>query len=532
MVFGTEVGVTAMEVVTSGDPTRLDLDDDLVTVRSRLATIAESTALEAVFVVDAADPSASPEVTVVAYGPDDAVVASELRRLDEDVRRLLVSEGAVAAWRQRLADAADGLEQLTAGDAEALGRLGIAGRPLLTELRAERRRSMNTETAAAPAGDVVDAIERLIVELRAAIRFGAAGMLEQTGNPLELAAHAVRDHGGWVDRIRLLLAAEEVWAIEWLAQLRGGSPNVDSVLAAYAEHRTETEDLASLLDEVVGQLPDVPEHLATRIVKRRSLRDADALHAVAEAFSSVVTATERPAAHASWDEAARALTALDRAATAIDDGGPSQSAEEAAALLGELFARQLPAARALVEDLRRQHPADGDERVVRTVKRQAVHRIARAARGDVADETVAEVVAELAMAIALLRKLEPRTSADFAALGESILARADKIAGLHAQAGTALPGAFASFARFAKEVQPYVAEFVFHKLGGFKPGQAGVRRDAYKFARSRVWRARHDPRVAETAGRGAADALLKAVDAGAPRLIVRHVDRSLRSVKR
>ena len=45
------------------------------------------------------------------------------------------------------------------------------------------------------------------------------------------------------------------------------------------------------------------------------------------------------------------------------DHQTSQSVEDAAAALGELFAQQLPAAQALIDDLARQHPgADAEGR--------------------------------------------------------------------------------------------------------------------------------------------------------------------------
>ena len=107
------------------------------------------------------------------------------------------------------------------------------------------------------------------------------------------------------------------------------------------------------------------------------------------------------------------------------------------------------------------------------------------------------------MAIALLRGIEPHTESEYEEMGRRILAKVTKIANFQTQAGARLPLAFAGLERFARYVQPVVAEFVFHKMGGVKPGQAGAARNVYKAMRSRVWRARHDRGVAASAAGGA-----------------------------
>ncbi len=59
------------------------------------------------------------------------------------------------------------------------------------------------------------------------------------------------------------------------------------------------------------------------------------------------------------------------------------------------------------------------------VKRHAVRKLGNASRRD---DVEAETVAELAMAIALLRGIEPHTEAEFGEMGQRILAKAEKIA--------------------------------------------------------------------------------------------------------
>jgi hypothetical protein len=205
-----------------------------------------------------------------------------------------------------------------------------------------------------------------------------------------------------------------------------------------------------------------------------------------------------------------------------------QSAEDAASALGELFAAQLPHAQDLVDDLAREHPEVDDEGRVRLVKKQAVRKLAMASGHDDIDQMLRDTVAELAMAIALLRGLEPRTKAEFAELGLRILNSAEKTIRVHQRVGTAVPQAVSGFERVARHVQPIVAEQLFRALAGFKPARPGMARTAYKNMRSTVWRTRYNRDVSAAAAGGASAAMVRAIDAAAPRLIVRMVDRSLR----
>jgi hypothetical protein len=340
-----------------------------------------------------------------------------------------------------------------------------------------------------------------------------------------------------------LIAAEEILAIELLTA--AGSQLVtttaenshpeyfDELLAKYQSERQQAEELIALLREVIGRLPTAPRNLAKRLVRRKPMRDAQMLRETVEAYSTVFSAAGTPNRQAiSWDDAVQAVNAID---SGTDDEGHSpqfgeqstHSIDDAAEALGPLFAEQLSSARALLDDLARQHPEVSADGLIRIVKRLAVSDLATAPRPTELEQSVQETVAKLVMCIGLLRGFQPHTTAEFNQLGPRILEKADKIANLHAQAGTALPVAVAGLSRFAQQVQPLVAEYVFHKMGGMKPPKPGVARDAYKTMRSRVWRARHDKGVTAAAAGGASNVLLKAIDAGAPRLIVRYVDRSL-----
>jgi hypothetical protein len=205
-----------------------------------------------------------------------------------------------------------------------------------------------------------------------------------------------------------------------------------------------------------------------------------------------------------------------------------QSAGDAKPELGDLFADHAPAAQKLVDELSREHPDIDREGLVRLVKKHAVRKLTTASSHDDATQFLRDTVAELAVAIALLRGIEPRTSADFNELGIRIMHSAEKTATLHQRFGTAVPQAVSGFERVARHVQPLVAEQLFRALAGIKPARPGMARDAYKSARSTVWRARYNRDLSAAAAGRASAALVRAMDAAAPRLIVRMVDRSLR----
>jgi hypothetical protein len=553
LVLGSEIGITAMEVVTTGDQTHLDLND-LRGTAHQLVAHGASAWPEALFIVDSDAPE-SPEVlkgevTIDTYGANDVPATARIRELGPNVWMGILVEAAFAAWRQRLSDAADALSQLTSAEARIVGPLDIPGRPVLTELRAERRRALHSGVALVrPNSNVETTVDEVIVDLRAAVRFRAAGFAEATNGLLGEAIQPARGHGGLCDRLRLLLAAEEICAIELLASAGNrlasvgaddsGSDIFSELLAQYVFERQQAEELAVLLDDVVGRLPPARDRLAKRLVRRKTHRDALTLRETAEAYSGVLmnAARSRESGATTWDEAAHALGEMDLVTAAASaesmahdpsfDSQAAQSVDDAAELLGELFAQQLPVARALVNDLTRQHPGFDNGRLVQIVKRQTVQKLAGQSRRYDSTQPVQETVAVLAMAIALLRGIEPHTEAEFQEMGRRILASAHRIANFRAQAGTALPAVFAGFGRFARRVQPAVVEFVFHAMAGAKPGGTGPARDLYKKLRSKVWRARYDRKVFHAAAGGASKALLKAIDAGAPRLIVRYVDRSL-----
>lgn len=548
VALGTEVGITAFQIAVAGDQTIVDLADLHGTAHRLNEVDRLPTDADIVFVVDGdsrdeiGTPTSAP--TLRKYGADDAALTVAVENLDDRARKGILVESGYAAWRQRLADAADIAPPLTNEDADIIGRLDLPGSPLLTELRADRRRAFKSPSfLTQTVGDLECTITDIVSDLRAAVRFGAAGLADTTDDLLDESIQLACTQGGWADRVRLLIAAEEISAIERLALIGSrlsahSNEDFDQLLAEYEAQHQLASDLAVLFNEVIDRIPRTPTNPVVRLVRGKELRDALTLRESLAAYSAAVTT---PAASnrdtITWDDAAKSLMAVD---LVTDDETDERlrsamsppSADDAAAALGELFEAQLPAARAIVDDLDHQHPDVDAEGRVQIVKRQVVRRLSVSARYAESAQPLQEVVAELAMCIALLRGVTPRSDEEFEKLGLRILSRADKIANLQAQAENTLPVAVAGLSRLVQVVQPLLMEAAFRQLGGFKPTSPGAARDAYKTMRSRIWRARHDRGVTAAAAGGGANALLKAVDTAAPRLIVRHVDQALRAPKR
>lgn len=548
LMVGSEAGITAMEIVTPGDQVRLGPND----LPGAARQLGEMEGLpgdwEANLIIDSSSgervATATQDVAVDNYGPHDSAISIAVRELDPAARKGIVAESAFAAWRQRLADAADSLDQLTTADAKIVGPLSIPGSPLLTELRAARRRSLNAPTnVTGDAGDALAAAGSAIGELRAAVRYGAAGLAEATPSVLAEAIQSACANGGWVDRLRLLIAAEEIYAIELgvavgnlltnAAVDESGSEPIGDLMSKYATQRQHAEDLVPLLTDVVDRLPAPSRNPANRLVKRKTIHAGQRLDETAHAYLRIVSSTDSTNTEATtWTEAAQSLVALDKAADGADDQANqhrTQSMEDDAKALGALFAQQLPAARNLIDEINSQHPGTDPEARVQIVKRHEMQKLVATAREENSSQLISETVAELAMAIALLRGVGPRTEAEFQDLGKRLLDKAARIANVHARAGVAMPAALAVFGQFTQRVLPYLAEYLFHAIGGIKPARPGAARNAYKFARKAVWGARHDREVADAAAGGAAKAFQVAIDGAVPRLIVRLVDRSLRT---
>jgi hypothetical protein len=187
------------------------------------------TATDIVFVVDGDSDveiaATTPAVTLQKFGADDAAITVAVEKSDDDARKGLLVEAAYAARRQRLADAADVIPSLTNEDAEIIGRLDLPGSPLLTELRADRRRAFKSHSFLTQSiGESECGIANIVTDLRAAVRFGAAGLAETNDELLDEAIQLACAQGGWLDRVRLLIAVDEVSAMSGLRSSGPGSP--------------------------------------------------------------------------------------------------------------------------------------------------------------------------------------------------------------------------------------------------------------------------------------------------------------------
>jgi hypothetical protein len=115
LVLGSDVGVTAMEVVAKGDQTRLDLNVVRGTNRRLDLPRDDSNRSEALFIIGSptdASEALEAEVVVDTFGADESKLTVQIRNSEPSVLKGVLAETAFAAWRQRLADAADSLAQL------------------------------------------------------------------------------------------------------------------------------------------------------------------------------------------------------------------------------------------------------------------------------------------------------------------------------------------------------------------------------------------------------------------------------------
>ncbi|MFD0452419.1 hypothetical protein ACFQZK_17745 [Rhodococcus aetherivorans] len=206
LVLGDEVGVTAREVSVDGERIRLGAADLRLAARVLRENGVEPVDFDALVVVSTDHETVLPfggghdEVTVEILGVPDGPLAV-LRTLDPRVCVAMLAEATAAAWRQRLSDAADAAGQVTSADVEAVGPIAIPGAPTLTELRSERRRLLAKEASErTPNGtDPQDSavLDEVIADLRAAVRFGAAGLVDTPDDQLAkgLASAAAEEAG-------------------------------------------------------------------------------------------------------------------------------------------------------------------------------------------------------------------------------------------------------------------------------------------------------------------------------------------------
>lgn len=555
LVFGDEEAITAMELVASGDTTRLE-----ATEIGMLSPILQSApeATDALFGLDVAqaDRGLQAATKIDVHGRPASELVSSLDGVEETQRQLLLTRAALTAWRQRLSDAADAMPQLTSDEAAAFGSVDVTGQPLLTGLRAEQRRLLRARLSGEDVilGDqpaIGTAINETIDELFASLRFDIADACQAGEDELGKVVKNSLDRGHWADSLRLLTAAQEIQAVQCIltfdtpvddSEAHDTGTRIGQAFAEYLMQRRQAADIGRLVGELADRLPDAPTNPVVRLQKRMYVRDVERLRELCLAYVLVTAATvvDTGGAPATWQQALDQLIEFDaiaddpnpgptgRRSSSQRSGSTTMDADQTAELLGRIFANQLAPAKDLVAELRRQHPGVEDARLISIIKRNLTIQLQADLNGDMPAQTVVTTAARLAMSIVTVRGIAPHTESKFHAIGEGICHGATKIANAYSSAGTVQSAAFAGLAGLASYVQPVVVELVFNWMAIAKPNQAGPARDAFKMARSKVWRARHDKRVGAAAVAGMSGAVRKGMDAGAPRLIVRLVDRALR----
>lgn len=531
MVLGDEVALTAAELAGSGDAVRIGIGELDSLGSSGLGSLGEVVSITSVTLDGTPTDSG---LSIDALGLPKPGLLGYIESLDETGRLRAVVESALVSWRLRIADISDALGPIDMHDSETLGPIPLLGRPQLSDLLAAARMPVGwVERVDLRAADI-DAVGAVIAELDASIGFALAG-LEAAGDDFGPRLLSAVESGGWHQKLRLLLAAEEVHAVALLAVVRAAGP--EELQEVGVEWVMSRRRIAATVAERLARIDDRIRAGGLSPTWRTAKRKREAIGAVIETCE-VYGAALAPAVvngdfESNWAAIVSDLEKVENAvavydATSTNARSESIPIDEAAELLGEIFAGQLPGARELVAEVRQSRPGLTAGEMIRHIKRQFVTRL----QIDLAnDSNVFEDVALLAMSLAVVREVTPQSDAEFSAIGRRLLETSERIASMHRRAGIAETAVIAGFERYFHKVQPMIVEAVFRALEFAKPGQAGQMRNLYKAARKNVWAARHDRSLGNKAGAGAARGVRTIADAGAPRLIVRTVDRAIARVE-
>ncbi|WP_415675566.1 hypothetical protein [Tsukamurella hominis] len=532
LVLGDEDALTAAELAGSGDAVRIGIGELDSLGSDGLGSPGEVVAITTVALDGTPTDSG---LSIDALGLPKSGLLGYIESLDEAARLRAVVESALVSWRLCIADISDALGPINMHDSETLGPIPVLGRPLLSDLLAAARMPVGRgERVDFRAADI-DAVGAVIAELDASIGFALAG-LEAAGDDFGPRLLSAVESGGWHQKLRLLLAAEEVHAVALLSVVRAAGP--EELQEVGVEWVMSRRRIATTVAERLARIDDRIRAGGLSPTWRTAKRKREAIGAVI-VTCEVYGAALAPAVvnnsefESNWAAIVSDLEKVENAVAVYDATSANAQAgsipiDEAAELLGEIFARQLPGARELVAEVRQSRPGLTDGEMIRHIKRQFVTRL----QIDLAnDKDVFEDVALLAMSLAVVRKITPQSDAEFSAIGRRLLETSERIASMHRSAGIAETAVVAGFERYFYKVQPMIVEAVFRALEFAKPGHAGQMRNLYKAARKNVWAARHDRSLGKTVGAGAAKSVRTIANAGAPRLIVRTVDRAITRVE-
>ena len=545
LVLGDELDAATVEILAGARAVRLTGDE----LRTVLAT-APGLDTEATCGVVVFDPPRDPH--------DPFAGAVRYSSTPPGPEAPIALAGALA-WEHVITGVTSRAAPVTRADAEALGPVAVAGRPLLTQLLADRRRG-----SALPEHERVENIgvlSELAVELHRGVRLALAELAAAPESDRGELLSASTGPGGVLTGVRQWLAVEELLAravaaepAEVLAEDEGA---VFGLRVRTAAAVARVDEMRGVVTEVLAALPDAPGGLRGRVDRRASTRAAgtlaDALGPLAEtlrpaedADTDTDTATEPNSTFVETRAAlAEADAATDRAAAdrpaigaalahrptpaASRDDTVTLSTEEMAEWLGELFGQRVAEAREEYEAQRRRFPSETPEAAANRLRREAVATLdALDPTRPSAAEVIRETIVDLVLGLALVRGLELDEPGDYRRLGRRVMAAADVAAAVRIRAHRVAPVLELSAAWLFRQVQRRLVETLFAQLGALKPSAGGALRPAYKQARRRVWALRHDEGLRVRAGDAIAGGVVAGVDRGGNRLLVWQVARAVR----
>jgi len=458
------------------------------------------------------------------FGHSGGALPKSLCAMTDVDRDAMVVEAAASAWNARLCAAARSIPPATATASTDFGRLLVDGSPTLLELHADRQAALDAEDPDAAAVQFpsaeLEVASAAAAELAKRTKFGIVALQRADDDQFDEQILAAVSDGDWVACVPLMLAANEIVAMESMlaarAILHGAAvPGADTMLSRIEQCRAAADLLAALADQLVV-------HLTSHAPRMQRLTNP-AKHKRAQTALRAAMALQAMKAPVPWEQS--------------DSGNDTEAdiphapipTDELAVLLGKEFRAALPTARKAAAAIRSTHPDETTEQLVRHAKKQALKELTNPAARP-SDETLTiDIVASLTMTIAELRGIETRDDAMFEALGTRLLGVTEAADRAAAAADAAMPVAHHAVRFVQQRFQRVLVEMLFHKMAGVKPAKPGAARDAYKQARSRVWRARHDPAVATHVVDGAMRGLHVAVTSGNARNLIRRVDKILTS---
>lgn len=461
-------------------------------------------AIQAALQAAGAGEDAVSESVASLFVDDSANAAGGVEKQPDDPEtRALLLESAALIWQLRIQDIAAVNQPLHQEAVNHLGRLDIAGEPLLNELLAQRRKEPATDDQEfAELKGVVDALRKNIV-------FGAAGLAAAEPATVPELAQQATAADGWVPKVGLLVAAEECLSADLLARARvsRAAGQLDAAELAVAmqlvlDNRREDLALVRGLEELSQQLAKFATGRFDQLRQRTALKRLAQIEAVITPF---MTMRRGSGTGEIMDTATGDLKGSgEQAAVEFDE-------QALAAALGERFERAVPVARERVAELKRRYSGAGNDQLAAALRR----RFHDEAAGKVIEETEQEhdlldLVALYAMSLAILREVPVGDPARRKVYARTVSAMV-KALGVSktVQESPMLKAAL----RFA---QRQLMEFLFIQLGTHRSGlgKVGVDQKGFKSMRSKIWGARVDPEIIDLAGNALHGGMVRLLAAG------------------